>query len=73
MIAVAENFSLHHRVQTSSGAYSASYPVGIRGFFPGAEADHSPPSSAEVKEWVELRLHSPNIPSRRRAQLKAQG
>jgi hypothetical protein len=23
------------------------------------EADHSPPSSAEVKEWVELYLHSP--------------
>jgi hypothetical protein len=22
------------------------------------EADHSPPSSAEVKEWVELYLHS---------------
>jgi hypothetical protein len=27
------------------------------------EADHSPPSSAEVKEWVELYLHSPNTPS----------
>jgi hypothetical protein len=27
---------------------------------PGSEADHSPPSSAEVKEWVELYLHSPN-------------
>jgi hypothetical protein len=26
---------------------------------PGREADHSPPSSAEVKEWVELYLHSP--------------
>jgi hypothetical protein len=24
----AGNFSLHHRVQTGSGAYSASYPVG---------------------------------------------
>jgi hypothetical protein len=23
----------------------------------GREADHSPPSSAEVKEWVELYLH----------------
>jgi hypothetical protein len=31
------------------------------------EADHSPPSSAEVKEWVELNLHSPNTPSRRGA------
>jgi hypothetical protein len=25
----------------------------------GREADHSPPSGAEVKEWVELYLHSP--------------
>jgi len=28
-------------------------------FHSGREADHSPPSSAEVKEWVELCLHSP--------------
>jgi hypothetical protein len=26
---------------------------------PGREADHSPPSTAEVKECVELYLHSP--------------
>jgi hypothetical protein len=26
--------------------------------WPGREADHSPPSSAEVKECVELYLHS---------------
>jgi hypothetical protein len=26
---------------------------------PGREADHSPPSNAEVKEWVELYFHSP--------------
>jgi hypothetical protein len=26
---------------------------------PGHEVDHSPPSSAAVKEWVELYLHSP--------------
>jgi hypothetical protein len=25
------------------------------------EADHSPLSSAEVKEWVELYLYSPNV------------
>jgi hypothetical protein len=30
---------------------------------PGREADHSTPSSAEVKECVELYLHSPNTPS----------
>jgi len=29
---------------------------------PGREADHSLPSSAEVKEWVELCIHSPNTP-----------
>jgi hypothetical protein len=29
----------------------------------GPEADHSPPSSAEVKECVELYLHSPSTPS----------
>jgi hypothetical protein len=34
---------------------------------PGREADHSPPSSAEVKEWVELNIHSPNTPSWRGA------
>jgi hypothetical protein len=37
---------------------------------PGREADHSPPSSDEVKECVEVYLHSPNTPSRPCAQLK---
>jgi hypothetical protein len=37
---------------------------------PGREADHSPPSSAEFKEWVEPYLHLPNMPSWRGAQLK---
>jgi hypothetical protein len=50
----AENFSPNHRVQNGSGAHPASYPTGTRGSFPwlkrpGREADHSPPSSAEVK------------------------
>jgi hypothetical protein len=59
----AGNFSLH-RIQNGSGAHSASYPVGTWGSFPGGkatgrEADHSRPSSAEVKECVELYLHSP--------------
>jgi hypothetical protein len=36
----------------------------------GREADHSPPSSAEVKEWVELYLHSLNTPPWRGSQLK---
>jgi hypothetical protein len=38
--------------------------------WPGREADHSPPSSAEVKERVQLHLHFPNTPSWRGAQLK---
>jgi hypothetical protein len=50
----AGNFSPYHRVQTGSGPHPASYPMGTRGSFPGVkrpgrEADHSPPSSAEVK------------------------
>jgi hypothetical protein len=42
-------------VQTSSEAHPASHPMGTGGSFPrgktqpGREADHSPPSSAEVK------------------------
>jgi hypothetical protein len=36
----------------------------------GREAVHSPPSSVEVKEWVELYLYSSNTPSWRVAQLK---
>jgi hypothetical protein len=58
------NFPLHHRVQNGSGAHPASYPMGTRGSSPGVKrpgrkADHLPPSSAEVKEWVEPYLHSP--------------
>jgi hypothetical protein len=49
--------------------------MGTRGSFPGVkrperDADHSPPSSAEVEEWVELYLHSQNTPSWQNAQLK---
>jgi hypothetical protein len=31
------NFSLHHRVQTGSGAHPASYPMGTRGSVPGGK------------------------------------
>jgi hypothetical protein len=71
--AVAGNFSLHYRVQTCSGTYPASYPMGTTGLFPwevkgpGREADHSPLSSAEVKECVGLYVHSSNTPSWRGA------
>jgi hypothetical protein len=34
----AENFSLHHRVQSGSGAHPASYPVDTRGSFLGGKA-----------------------------------
>jgi len=34
----ARNFSLHHRVQTCSGAHPASYPMGKKGSFPGCKA-----------------------------------
>jgi hypothetical protein len=74
--AVAGNFSFHHCVQNGSGAHPASYPMGTRGSIPGSKVarawswPHSPPSSAEVKEWMELYLHSPNTPSWLGAQLK---
>jgi hypothetical protein len=51
-------FSLLHVVQTGSGAHPASYPMGTGGDFPwgkwpGREADHSPPTSIEVKNaWI---------------------
>jgi hypothetical protein len=38
--------------------------------WPGHEDDHSPPSSAKVKECTELYLHSPNVPSWHGAQTK---
>jgi hypothetical protein len=51
----AKDFSYSFFVQTGSGAHPASCTVGTGGPFPGAkarsgrDADHSPPSSAEVK------------------------
>jgi hypothetical protein len=52
---VAEDLSSSPCVQTGSGAHPASYPMGTGDSFPGGkarlgrDADHSPPSSAEVK------------------------
>jgi hypothetical protein len=51
----AKGFSCSLCVQTSSKAHPASYPMGTGGSFPrdtawpGHKADHSHPSSAEVK------------------------
>jgi hypothetical protein len=50
----AKDFSCSHCVQTGSGAHPASCPMGSRVLSPGVkarpggDADHSPPSSAEV-------------------------
>jgi hypothetical protein len=52
----AEDFSSNLCVQTGSGAQPASCTVGTGGSFPGGkgrpgrDADHSPPSSAQVKK-----------------------
>jgi hypothetical protein len=46
----SEDFSSSPCVQTGSGAHPASYLMGTGGKArPGRDADHSPPSSAEVK------------------------
>jgi hypothetical protein len=51
----AKDFSSSLCVQTGSGAHPVSSPVGTGGPFPGGkarpgrDADHSPPSSAEVE------------------------
>jgi hypothetical protein len=61
----AGNFSLHHHVHTGSEAHPASYPGDTRALSfgvkrPGVKLnEHSPPSSAQVKECVDLSLHSP--------------
>jgi hypothetical protein len=61
------NVSILHRFPTGCGAHPTSHPVGTGGFFSrvkrqGLEADHSPPSNAEVKNGgavppVPIRLH----------------
>jgi hypothetical protein len=66
----AEDFSSSPCVQTGSEAHPAHYPMGTGGPFPGSKArpgrnaDHSPPSSAEVKNEQELYLLSPHVPPR---------
>jgi hypothetical protein len=51
----AKDFPSNVCVQTGSGAHPASCPMGTGGPFPGVkarpgrDADHSPPSSAEVE------------------------
>ena len=54
-------------VQTGPGAHPASCTMGTGSFpgvnRPGRDVDHPSPSSAEVKERVELYLYSPSRPS----------
>jgi len=54
-------------VQTSPGAYPASYSMSTGSFLRVKQLergfDHPFPSSAEVKERVELYLYSPSGPS----------
>jgi hypothetical protein len=63
----AKDFSSSLCVQTGSGAHPAYCTMGTGGPFPGGkarpgcDADHSPPSSAEV-ENEELYLLSPQAP-----------
>jgi len=53
-------------VQTGSEAHPASYTMGTGSFpgvkWPGCGIDHPPPSSAEVKETVELYPSGPSWP-----------
>jgi hypothetical protein len=54
-LAAAKDFSSNPCVQTGSGAHPASCPLGTGVLSPGVkarpgrDADHSPPSSAEVE------------------------
>jgi hypothetical protein len=68
----AEGFSCSLCVQTGYGAHPAPCTMGTGGSFPGGkarpgrDADHSPPSSAEVKKEQELYLLSPECVSMER-------
>jgi hypothetical protein len=52
------DFSLLRNVQNGSGAHPASHPIGKAEKRPRCEANHSPPSSAEVKNDGAVYLHS---------------
>jgi len=63
-----EDFSSILYVQIGSGAHAASCPLGTGVLSPGCkarpgrDADHSPPSSAEVMNELELYFLSPKAP-----------
>jgi len=68
----ARNFSAYYRVlgPTQPPIQWIPRTLSLEVRRPGHEADHTPTSSAEVKECVELYLLSPNTPSWRGAHLK---
>jgi hypothetical protein len=56
------SFQSNYNISSSERKYgTGTLSLGVKR--PGREADHWLPSSAEVKEWVELYLYSPNTPS----------
>jgi hypothetical protein len=67
VITICRDFSLLRSVQTSSLAHPSTYAMGTWSDFPGVkrpvrESDHTPPSSAEVKNdggipLFSIRLH----------------
>jgi hypothetical protein len=62
--AEAKDFSSSLCVQISSGAHPAFYPMGTGGKTRlGSDADHSPPSSAEVRKECELYFLSTLAPA----------
>jgi hypothetical protein len=54
-----QDFSLLHVVHTGSAAHPACYPMGTGASFSWGEADHSPPSSAEVENTMVYTSTSP--------------
>jgi hypothetical protein len=65
----AGNFFSDTASRPGSGAHPASYLVGTKDSFPGGKAAHSPTSRVQVKECMELYLHSPIMSSWRGAYL----
>jgi hypothetical protein len=52
-----QDFSLLHNVQTSSGTYASYNPIGPGVSFPRGKADHSPPTTAEVRNDAGIPTH----------------
>jgi hypothetical protein len=62
----SKEFSLLHLIQTSSEAHTAFYPMDTRTSSPrlrplGSEADHSPPTNANVKKMFIYTSTPPHV------------